>query len=471
MPVLPEFIPLGKQKEMFAVSSWRDSPQASTPALSNVANQPMSPALLPAAQCEKDVGQQGKGQRTRKSKGRGKNQSSQRQPDVEDFFVNFVLPPGISFANIKEELQLFATTPLHIYDVGPPHTLLVKKSTGAVGNADADVSAASQQADGTAPLIDKGVSKCAAHEQSPIRTPNIMCGVTADCSGEVAGAAMPGISLPPSIPAETLSKGYLISLLFAESSEAEKVSELLKKKWPQSTVTIVPRNRSMLNASLVLKGLPNLPKTEVIIEELDKIIPHKPSYIRLHRGERGVFKNVVFIKYPNREIAEECKLRLERLYIGSRPLKVEFKKKEKPAAEKDEGMTLQQLVRDLRVSSEHEGFRYQRSDLSKEDLKVLKQLCNSYGLSFDLDDRTVTVRRILPLSGRPSPAMRPAAANGCASHTLTATMPTPGTLQPMDFRGIRHWRELNSQQVSLGIARPKEPGSVQPFAPGRGRPL
>ncbi|KAG8342219.1 hypothetical protein TRVL_06955 [Trypanosoma vivax] len=134
-------------------------------------------------------------------------------------------------------------------------------------------------------------------------------------------------------------------------------------------------------------------------------MPHKPSYIRLHRGECGVFKNVIFLKYPNLEIAEECKLRLERLYIVSRQLRVEFKKKEKTTVEREESVMLQQIVRDLRVSAEHEGFKYRRCELSKKDMKLLRQLCHSYGLVFEPGEKVVTVHRVLSASGRPSPAL------------------------------------------------------------------
>ncbi|CCD13460.1 unnamed protein product [Trypanosoma congolense IL3000] len=471
MPMLPEFIPLDKQKEMFVVSSWRDSPKTSTPIPALAANQPISPALLPAAQFEKEGEQQGKTQRPRKGKGRSRNQPSQRQPDVEDFFVNIIPPPGVTFANLKEELRLCSATPLHIYDIGLPYTLSCRKSAGGSGVSDAHNGIVAPRTDGNQTLGEGINPRLSVADVSPSQTPNTNASAAAgDCANDMASPVMPGISLPPSIPSEIMNKGYLISILFAESTESGKISEMLKKKWPEATVSVVPRNRSILNASLVLKGLPNLTKTELVIEELDKIMPHKPSYIRLHRGERGVFKSVIFIKYPNREIAEECKLRLERIYLGPRPLKVEFKKKEKSSVEKEEGVTLQQLVRDLRVSVEHEGFRYQRSDLNKDDLKTLKQLCNSYGLSFELDDHTLTVRRILPQSGRPSPALRPHL-NGSPMRTLNATLPTPGTLEPMDFRGIRHWRELTTQRVTLGIVRPKEPGSVSPFASGRGRPI
>ncbi|ORC88723.1 uncharacterized protein TM35_000151540 [Trypanosoma theileri] len=508
MSFLPEFIPLAKQKEMFAVSSWRESPQVTPAAAATAAALPTlpSPATLPAAQCERDNNNPpGKSHRSRRGRGRAKTSAAQRQQDADDYFVNCVLPPGVSFATLKSELLLLSTTPLRAYDIGSPHTLFPRRNGGSAGaaaetgNADNGSVAAANTSTATPPPPQQqqqqqqtttsnatstaetptGASAAQGRkklkpntvEPSPFRTPMVSAGMTAGDDYESPGASLPDLSLPPSVPSEILLKGHLISILFAESNEAEKVAEMLLKKWPQATVAIVSRNRSVLNTSLVLKGLPSLAKTERIIEELEKVIPQKPSYIRLHRGERGVFKNVVFVKYHNREIAEESKLRLERFIIGSRPLKVEFKKKEKASTERERIAILQQLVRNLRVSTEHEGFIYQLVDISKDELKALKQLCHSYDLSFELGEHSVTVRRILPGSGRPSPALRPGAAQQSSLSTVNFTQPTPASLRPMGFKGISHWREIRNNAVRLGIARPKGPGDVPPFAPGRGRPL
>ncbi|ESL07322.1 hypothetical protein TRSC58_04990 [Trypanosoma rangeli SC58] len=515
---------------MFVISSWRDSPQTAA------STQPMvpSPAVLPEAQSEKENASPGKGGHRSRRGRRGKNRLSQRQQDMDDFFVNCVLPKGVSFATLNLELNCSATTPLRAYDVGSPRVLFARRNCGAgycateqggaeqTGGADAttvttagtttaapsvvptgvnsttnnDNSAAAVCAapasDAGAPIFVPAATSVTSAETaimddlapstrklshhavslSPFRTPMALASgaapmTPADDSDESPnGALPPDLVLPESVPSEILSRGHLISLLYAESSEAEKASEWLKKRWPQATVIVVARNRSVLNTSLVLKGLPSLSKTERILEEVEKVTPQKPSYIRLHRSERGVFKNVVFVKYPNREVAEENKLRLERFFIGSRQLKVEFKKKEKGAAEREWETSLQQLIRDLRVSTEHEGFVCQRSELSKDELKLLKQLCHSYGLSFDLTEQKVTVKRILPGGDRQSPALRP-------NHNTQQNwgQPTPGALRPMDFKGIRHWGELRGSYASLGIARPKGPYSGTPFSPGRGRPV
>lgn len=482
MPALPEFIPLEKNKAMYAVN-WRDSPQTTAATQPT----PSSAAPTPAAPCEKDGAAQGKsgGGRSRRGR-RGRNRPSQRQQDADDFLVKCVLPKGVTFSKLMFELNYHESTPLHAYNIGLPHALLPRQNASAAtagaasaencGPRSAVGAAAERQSDVAATAAGSGgadlgkKAKQGAANHSLACTPKTVTLSTKMAPVEDADESpshLPDLFLPPSVPSEIILKGHLITLLFAESSEAEKVGELLQKKWPQATVMVVSRSRSILNASLVLKGLPSLAKTERIIEELETVLPHKPSYVRLHRGERGVFKNVVFVKYRTRDIAEECKLRLERFTIGSRLLKVEFKKKEKAAIEREKEVTLQQLVRDLRTSAEHEGFVYQRSDLTKDEIKLLKQLCNSYGHYFDLGEQTVTVKRVLPLSGRPSPAMR----STTTAQQVSSPQPTPLSLRPIDFKGSRFFSRVRGNQFVLDYVYAKNPGDVPSFAPGRGRPV
>lgn len=282
------------------------------------------------------------------------------------------------------------------------------------------------------------------------------------------------VVLPPGIPQD-----YQIVALFAEESEALQLQGFLKQRFPIIQTKLVPRSRSVLNASLVLKGLPSLHKSEIILEELQQQLCHKPSYVRLHRSERGVFKNVMFIKYPHRGVAEDCKLILERFYLGSRPLKVEFKKKSKmdvscagvgtgggvsPSlgttygssssgttsassalanAKRANSITpvtrkyaqgemtphlLEKLIRELRISNEHEGVRLARSDLRKEDLRELKQLCKFYGMRLDLhsSEQTVTVLRDMALRG----------AHLGGSHTVSGSGVGVGVSNPLSSTGV-----------------------------------
>ena len=278
----------------------------------------------------------------------------------------------------------------------------------------------------------------------------------------------PEMVLPPSAPSKALETEHLLAALYGEQEVAEKAARLLSKKWPNAATEITARRRSSLNASLVIKGLPFATNCDRLVEELDRL-HHRPSYVRMHRSERGVFKCVVFVKFSTRAAAEYSKLELERLVVGSRSLKVEFKKKYR-TDQQDSGRFLQlagleQAVRDLRQSKDHEGFFYSKSSIGKEEIKYLKQLCVSYDLLFDAASDQVTVKRKFAVdSSKRSPALRPCPA------TPSWTPATPGSLLPMDFKGIRHWKEVR-QANSLPIERPIGPGDVAPFGAGRGRRL
>ena len=543
MPIHPDYIPLPKSKEMFAIASWRDSPalnSAAHPAISpsphlngldtfrgnnkasasgvftstNTAAGAMSPApVLPAAEEVKEavkpetetasppVPATGGKKRKRKAGtaegATGGAGTGAYADDMDDFFVHILLPVGVAVQTLEFELRT-QTTPLKTIEVGAPKVLFPRK-TGA--NASPGAEAATPNVSAGSPP-----AKSAAMP-SPFRTPAV------NPMGSDHG--LPPMSLPPAefLPeSATLRNGsnahateqaasppnpssagvannnnnnnggsahhsgeFQVSLLFAEKAEAEKTITLVQRRWPTAAVTVASRSRSVLNATLVLKGLPNQAKTETVLAEIQKL-PHTPSYVRLLRSERGIFKGVVFVKYANCEVAEECKLRLEQFVLGSRPLKVEFKKKSSAASAESEAAienkrSLQELVRDLRVSTEHEGFHLDRAEVSKEELKVLKQLCQSYGLLFDINEQRATVRRVLGTNGtsseKPSPALRPQAA------TTPAWAPaTPAPLRPMDFKGISHWKDIRSHANTLGICRPLGPEDGKPaFAAGRGRPL
>ncbi|KAG5503464.1 hypothetical protein JKF63_05603 [Porcisia hertigi] len=518
MPINPEYIPLPKRKEMFAVASWRDSPGLNaTPAahpgvsvgshlasldalrsskcLPGMYTAPaagglsLSPALGPVEE-SKDVSKTkvpppppagaaaevaGKKKKRKSASGTATSAAGAgaHPEDVDDFFVHILLPSSIAVQTLEFELQV-QTTPLKSIDVGPPKVLFPRKPTGG---------------DASPPTTTSSVPM-AAHTKvtpSPFRTP---AGNPVSNEGELPPMHLPPADLPEPVaavqvngngaasvattPAGHHGGDYQVSLLFAEKAEAEKTVAFVQRRWPNATVSLVSRSRSVLNATLVLKGMPNQTRTETVLAELQKL-PYPPSYVRLLRSERGVFKGVVFVKYANCEVAEECKLRLEQFVLGSRPLKVEFKKKSTTAASANGAISeskrsLQELVRELRVSPEHEGFHLSRSDVAKEEVKLLKQLCQSYGLLFDMNDHQVTVRRVLGANGtsseKPSPALRP-------QSTAPAWAPaTPAPLRPMDFKGISHWKDIRSQSSTLGIIRPLGPEDGKPaFSAGRGRPL
>ncbi|KPI83135.1 hypothetical protein ABL78_7845 [Leptomonas seymouri] len=535
MPINPEYIPLPKSKEMFAIASWRDSPALNagahqvvsplphlstldalrgnkngTPAMpgvftaSSTAAGAMSPTpVLPAAEDTKEAAK-AKADATAlpapatggKKKRRAAAAAGARPDDVDDFFVHILLPAGVAVQTLEFELQAQAT-PLKMIEVGQPKVIFPRKpaanAAAGVEGGTSNVSAGSTPA----------AAGKAAVTLSPFRTPAVnpmgsehglppMSLPPADLPESAAprinGGAACGTaaatperaSSPPSPPTAAATGGthqggdFQVSLLFAEKAEAEKTVAFVQRRWPTAAVSMASRSRSVLNATLVLKGLPNQAKTETVLAEIQKL-PHTPSYVRLLRSERGVFKGVVFVKYVNCEVSEECKLRLEQFVLGSRPLKVEFKKKSSAASASSEvasenKRSLQELVRDLRVSTEYEGFHLGRAEVSKEELKMLKQLCQSYGLHFDINDQRATVWRVLGTNGtsseKPSPALRPQTA------TPAWVPATPAPLRPMDFKGISHWKDIRSQTNTLGILRPLGPEDGKPaFSAGRGRPL
>lgn len=381
----PQFIPLKKGKECFAVQSWRDSPS-------------FKPSVPPVSE---DL---------TKKKRRGKSKGVFEE-NFDDFIVKCVVP-NIQASEVEQHLATLDAKCLRVMDIGFTRTAPLKRIEGD------------------------------SQEKEHISVDEV----------------------PPS-PPSALESGHLLCFLYAEQEQAEKAVAIVTKKWPTSTAEVVSRRRASLNASLVIKGLPFTTRCEQLVEELEKLT-FKPSYVRLHRSERGVFKCVVFVKYANRAAAEHSKLELERLVVGSRPLKVEFKKKADP--QKSSLLaSLEQAIRDLRNSKENEGFFYSRSQLSKDEAKYLKHLAVSYDMMLELSSENITVKRRMGVD-KPSPALRP---------TLPGTpqwVPaTPGSLLPMDFRGIRHWKEMRqgTKTTMLGILRPLGPGETTPFVSGRGRPI
>lgn len=491
MSASPQFIPIKKGRECFAVQSWRESPSlkpASSPA---PPPPPLPPPLTPPPTPNSDAtDSSGK----RKPRGRGKSltdgsspqtgpapppppppsAAATKDPLFEDFYLRCVVP-GVALDEVEQLLLKHDLKPLKALNIGKPRAVPLKRF---------DDSKESSSPTGGDAI--KNTPKSAATPAAVVRDAG-----DPDNSNST-GSTPPSMNmLPPNVPANLLATEHLWCLLYAEQEPANQAAACIAKKWPNTAVTeVVPRKRSSLNASLVIKGLPFTVRSEKLVEELEHL-SFKPSYVRLHRGERGVFKCVVFVKYNSRSAAEVCKLELERLLVGSRPLKVEFKKKYKEelaaaaaaaapygggsavaGASRTSVAVLEQAVRDLRFSSEHEGFFFTRTSLGKDDVKYLKHLAQSFDMTFEGTAEVVTVKRRMVVE-KPSPALRPAAAPGSTPPWVPAT---PGTLQPMEFRGIRHWKEMRLASAAtggtaLGIVRPVEPGTVPAFGSGRGRPI
>lgn len=559
MPLKPEFIPISKGRQMFAMSSWRDTNTAGSgtglsstpgggpaarhsPSLSSLRvkevdlpspTDPLPPSMDSAAAVEGAAagGSSKRSKRERRSAAKSAAAAAVPPADVIDYLLYLTVPTsaaGVPVGVVPEALEMeikAQATPLRVVKTGLVRVLFARRPPSAPA-------ASSAGADGEKPKP--------AAAAGPFQTPALL---PADDPASVAAAAA-----TPSDPNSTAPTDYQIVVLLAESAEAQKLESFIHLRYPTIGTHIVPRVRSLLNASLVIKGLPSFHKSESVLQEVEHHLPQHPSYVRLHRSERGVFKNVVFIKYANRSIAESAKLSLERFYLGAKPLKVEFKKKSKPIeppqpstavaaavtptktggrhstsvspmlgavgnspqAATADLHTMELLLRDLRVSTEHEGFTLHRGDLSKEELRHLKQLCQLYGLVLEVQPAPrdcVIVRRHLgpptsytgstSVSAKPSPALKPISP-GLRPSSLTPPLhpaDCPITLPPGSMRPS--WREqqqpteptatVKSASAAAAAAAAAvaagsgstlqiircqgEEGGGAPFPSGRGRPV
>lgn len=493
----PQFIPIKKGKEWSTVSSWRESPSlkprdapsgvGKTPPLSP---QPTAPLPPPASSAQKEAASKDTPQQT--SRRRGKSQGPEE--NFEDFMIKTALG-DMARAAAESVLVAAGIRPLRVIVISAARNIPVagKNGDGSGHNAAAN----DEPASAAAAAVDVFASP-APNGQSP---------------GDDDGA-LPEMALPPSIPTNALDTQELHYFFVNSLDDAEKGVKALLAAHTGIAAETVTRRRALLNSTLVIKNLPFNLKCDKLVEVIESL-PYAPSYVRLHRGERGLFKCIVFVKYPNRVAAECSKFELDRLTIGSRPMRVEFKKRARPtgsesaaatAGKEAERMTsfanLEKAVKDLRQSNDNEGFLYPKAAVTKDDIRYLKQLCTSFDLIFESSTENVTVRRkaqVALKSGTPAGVIAgiPGGGGGSgsasgsvdASRTSPAMHPqtppwtpaTPGSLQPLEFRGIRHWKEMRQKAGSLGpvsgdpsglqIHRPLGAGDAPAFSAGRGRPI
>lgn len=367
---------------------------------------------------------------------------------------------------------------------------------------------------------------------------------------------LPDMELPPAAgapipsPTEKASNEELFVAVYGTYDAADNAKHLINKAFPQATVTLSTRKRGITNSTLVLKGVPFQTRIDSLVESLTGHLTCKPSYVRLHRSERGVFKCVIFFKFSTRVFAEHAKYELERITVGSRPLRVEYKTRREshqsdsssappsapaslntlpPAYGSTKAAPLfgmsssptQQTIATMEQTlaaialGEYDGCVYTASELKGEDLRYLAHLCTVSGLQLvpatpsnvppEANISLVTITgsstpEYLLVRKRPPP---PPASSGPSGGILDRSSPqfqpnttpkftpravpttpqwtahTPSSLQPMDFRGIRHWKEVRQEATSqstgntgaaLGIIRPLGPDCAPPFGAGRGRP-
>eukprot|EP00744_Colponema_vietnamica_P012783 GILI01017932.1.p1 GENE.GILI01017932.1~~GILI01017932.1.p1 ORF type:complete len:534 (-),score=70.70 GILI01017932.1:118-1683(-) len=366
---------------------------------------------------------------------------------------------------------------------------------------------------------------------------------------------LPEMELPPAAdtpttPQPTGSNEELFIAVYGTQDAAENAKHLIRGAYPRSTVTITTRKRGTTNSTLVIKGVPFQTRVDSLIDSLAGHLTCKPSYVRLHRSERGVFKCVIFFKFSTRVQAEHAKYELERITVGSRPLRVEFKTRRESQSDAPTSSApsapaslntlppaygaskappllgpssppVQQTVSTMEQTlsaialGDYDGCVYTSSELKNEDIRYLAHLCivsclqlipatpSNVPSEANISLATITasstpeyllIRKRPPppptssggsggIFDRNSPQFQPSSTPKFTPRVVPTTPQwtahTPSSLQPMDFRGIRHWKEVRQEATSestgntgaaLGIIRPMGPESGTPFGAGRGRP-
>ena len=328
------------------------------------------------------------------------------------------------------------------------------------------------------------------------------------------GGGIPSLDLGQSKHQEILCTAPLFVAFLPTQAAGDHFRQLLTKAAPESVVDVA-RRPFPPTCTVVVKGMPLSIKHDRMWEELSQMPSGAPTYIRFHRNDRGLFKNVLYVRFPSRIKAEVGRMELERLSIGGRALKVEFKKARLAVATAEEAQRaeaarredlkalvvgmLEEAVQDLLknkptpvgfeqnpsrsphvgpANREWEGFSFAKSQLSSAEFRYLKGLCQAHQaeLVFELTMTHCYVKRKLPEGrfSRVSPAMGPARTPpfgplSTPSHHAIDLGETSG----LQFRGIRHWKEQRDQQGlkgTLPITRPIEPGQAAPWGAGRGRP-
>lgn len=557
--VAPQIIPKKKENGGQGLSNWRSSPGLKP----NTSPKPLPIDAVPAL--------------------------TLGEAQYDDYLVSITLPAGTAREAVERVLLPeagYATSHAYGYlmHIAKPATVPLDR----------------EGADGAVDSKNESLSGPALHFKTPKPDLNLVGGAISTPSpatpdtpaAAVNKHGLPAMELPPAaegLAAEatgTTTEDELFVAVYGTQDAADNAKYLISSAFHgKATVAISTRRRGSTNATLVLKGVPFQTRIDSLVENLSNHLTFRPSYVRLHRSERGVFKCVVFLKFSTRMIAEHAKLELERITVGTRPLRVEFKKQQRdgvvaapeapatpapapapaaatpsatvPAPSSAGGLppppaygshkspqtllglpppayaaptappappvayaAMEQALSAV-VLGDTGGCVYASSDLKPEDVRYLSHLCAVSGLQM----LTATPSNVpseanislLPTSSsalgsspkapdfilirkRPPPSASPAApaafmdrnspqfgASATPKFTprIVPSTPqwvahTPSSLQPMDFRGIRHWKEMRQEATAqvtantgatLGIIRPLGPEGAAPFGSGRGRPV
>jgi len=303
-------------------------------------------------------------------------------------------------------------------------------------------------------------------------------------------------SLPPPAMTDSLCECDAVQMVVASvTTEAEAM--LLAEKLRSTGLTVelyVRAPDEMRSPTLVLKGIPFAVRGDKLLEEL-RLFPWAPSYVRFHFSDRGMFKGIAYVKYRNRDDAERARMVLERLQIGTKRLKVEYrrpaaaagsstaypalcssKSKEEPSpASKDAQITLEAQLVALTTSKEHAGLSYVRSSLTREESKFVKTVCERLGHEMEVTSDYIRIMRDPSTLPQPSqPEERTRTRNSPALYPRTPPV-VPQLPEGMEFRGVEHWKGVGAAHAQkllpcvLCRSPATEPGAS--FPAGRGKPI
>lgn len=179
--------------------------------------------------------------------------------------------------------------------------------------------------------------------------------------------------------------------------------------------------------------------------------PFIPSYFRLLRNERGVFRNALFLRFKSQAKAEISMMYLERLNLCGRRIRVEHKKQSRSSIVKDTntptvpaapvttpsnpfstttsttttaGISNSEImeanINDLLRRYDRDGFSYPKRLLTDKDLKFLTDLVAAHDLTLETGNTTVSVIR--PRKSGASSSLPPAASSALANKQVSPAL-------------------------------------------------
>eukprot|EP00760_Papus_ankaliazontas_P012029 PhM_4_TR15174/c1_g3_i1/m.67025 len=516
----PTFIPLptpSVMKEHLAVASWRDNSPPPTPPTGSQPP-PSSPPVLPTTKQQQQVemtpggttttttttiSSASKSRRRKKSKKGAKAGSSEpvgNSPGGAGGVTNSSMT-----SNPAGELSDPGLYGIRVATTDPDGML---KQVGAIAD-----SAKIKLTEGIvlpasyALKIKRNEGTNGATECTPMKSPEHPPALEND---SFDGMAL----LPPAVPTVEEETTQTVLACVATEQDAATLCEKVKAAMPTTSADVYTRcPDDTRSPTLVLKGIPFAVRSERMMEELCKY-PWVPSYIRFHFSDRGMFKGIAYVKYKNRHDAERAKLVLERLRVGSKKLRVEYRKpsavplgpsatptfgpaptpspslgpRSKEDVSRDVCSQLELQLVQLLTSRDSAGLTYTRSALTREEQRFLKSACERLHLEVELTPDLVRVMRSQAQiqAMMPSPCLAPRTPPVTPSQAPKDGRPRSGThpnQQQADdkdgsglaFRGVAHWKAMRKAHAQLFLPQvltrsPHDPGAAA-WGAGRGKPV